>query len=161
MVPAVANMAAPASLTDFEFGRRRRLPLDLQASFPLQGETIHGSNSPQASHGSQLRLGPASSCLYRQNGGRCKRGRGPEPGQPMRTQQRVPRPMRRQPPPVAGAGRGAVRSGCCRGLKSCGRSMSGVTARLPEPRRRAFPALAEGSCSSVGLPGRAASTLLP
>lgn len=53
--------------------------------------------------------------------------------------------MRSGPPPVAGAGRGRGRGGCCEGLKSSGRSMSGVTAG---PRRP--PLVRPGPLASPG-----------
>lgn len=72
---------------------------------PFPGRNDARSNTVHERVTPQFRLRPTFSCLYRQNGGRCERGRGPATPQPIRTQQRVPRPMRRRPPPVAGAGR--------------------------------------------------------
>lgn len=161
MVPAMANMAAPATLTDFE-RRRRRLPLDLQASFPLQGETMHGSNSPRTSHGSQLRLGTNLLLPF------------PTKWRPLQARKRTgdcaanedaaARPAANETPATACCwgtrGGGGVRGGCCHGLKSCGRSMSGITGPLREPRCWTFPGWRRAAALLLAS-GSGARTLLP
>ena len=151
MVPAMANMAAPATLTDFE-RRRRRLPLDLQASFPLQGETMHGSNSPRTSHGSQLRLGTNLLLPF------------PTKWRPLQARKRTGDCAANEDAAARPAANETPATACCwgtRGGGSAGWLLSWFEILREEhvgnnwPASGAalldFPRLAEGSCSSAGL----------